>query len=222
MCRLLAASSGTSDPLVAAGGKVTYTMTLTTGEKALPNNGNMLVLSFDRAGVTVVGNKCDNPLNNDEYPVGVNLNKLVAGKTALTCRFQVQANTSDQDAASIAPFDVTATFSGPDTTHYEYHVPSTRTPTVLVYAGGRLHSPSSEVVNANGNSMETHDGTWYTGEHMQHKDLGQMVGLTRPKGATQGLKACYCCLMALKKIQSPISSHRANVRVFMNDHLINC
>lgn len=157
--------------LVAAGGKVTYTMTLKTGNKELPG-GNQLNLDFSRPGVRVVGGTC-NDSTADEYVVGVVLHKTVPANTNLTCSFEVQPNTTDQDAAMIAPFTVTANFVGPNTTNHEYYIPTDMTPSVLVYAGGILQFPGSEIVLTN--------GTWFTGwsrSSLHSKELAAKILFT--------------------------------------------
>lgn len=162
LCYLLFAAS--AGALVVATGTVTYFVTLKTGKLQLPAN-NRLDLSFDRDGVTVVDNKCTS--SSDVFLLGTTLDKAVPADTDLTCLFTVSANSTDQDAAHIAPFTVTATFSGDDTTHNEYFVPSIMTPVVPVYTGGQLAAPTSEVVNLDGSSTSSNDGSWYTGQSPQ-------------------------------------------------------
>lgn len=156
-----AAESGN---LVAAGGKVTYTITLTTGQKVLPIGNNQLQLDFGRTrtAVTVVDNKCTTA-NHGEFDVGQVLTKEVPANTDLTCKLEVQPNNIDQDEASIPSFTVTATFTGDSTTNHEYYVPPKSTPRVPVHTGAVIESISSAVTNADG-TTGTSDGTWFAGD----------------------------------------------------------
>lgn len=150
--------------LVAAGGKVTYTITLTTGQKVLPIGNNQLHLEFGRTrtAVTVVDNKCTTA-NHGDFDVGQVPNKEVPANTDLTCKLEVQPNSIDQDGASIPSFIVNATFTGDNTTYNEYYVPPKSTPTVPVHTGAVIESISSAVINADG-TTGTSDGTWFAGD----------------------------------------------------------
>lgn len=136
--------------LVKSGGKVKYTVTLSTGYKDVTVGNQLDILtsigvvpsepcSLDDGGGDIslgVALGSDQPLGSDTIP----------SNQQLTCSFEVHVTDTHQLQGEIAPFTVTANYSGPDTWTREYFVPSVVTTSVPVYTGTTLEAPTSQVV----------------------------------------------------------------------------
>lgn len=161
MCCIAVAAS---QFVVKATGFVEYTVTINTGYKPL-SSGHALMLNTSIDVIPEGYCTITPPSNQITLLAGASAISLTLNpNTDIICKFNVTADAAHKAAGEIAPFNVTARFTGPDNTDGVYFIAGTvenagvpTTPSVPVYTGSVLGTPSSAVV-------ETDPATFVTGE----------------------------------------------------------
>lgn len=146
----------TPNNLVKKDGSVTYTFVIRTGAKALPASVNYLDITTDPYGP--VTGPCTMVTTGDIVLGSSQALPAIPANKDIMCTFTVTVTQDHQDAAQIAPFTISAMFSGPDTETREFHVPDIQTLSVPVYTGGSLEEPTSQVLTATAGSYYNDPG----------------------------------------------------------------
>lgn len=125
------------------GGKVSYTVTLSTGLLDIPIN-SQLDITTNVSGLTVDGPCTMN--SGGDIPLRGNLGFNISANKTISCQVLVNVTSGHASNAEIAPFVVTAQWGG--AAGDEYYVPPVQTLAVPVCTGGELAQPSSQVNEA--------------------------------------------------------------------------
>lgn len=130
--------------LVKAGGKVKYTVKLSTGHKDVPA-GNQLAIQTNSTAVP--SGLCALDMEGGTIQLSQDLVVTLPKNRELTCELVVVVNdNTHMQGGKVPPFSVAAIYSGPNTSTHEYYVEPQSTSSVPVYTGTYLDQhPTSEL-----------------------------------------------------------------------------
>lgn len=134
-------------------GTVRYKVVIINGNRTIPANSQLDVTTT--GGYSVTG-PCKHGVSPTETAVPLRANLAsIPPREAITCEFDVTVTGTDKDNGEIAPFQITAQFTGTgvDRAHYIKPVNSDSVP---VHTGGQLSNIDSQVML--GDSTKYHTG----------------------------------------------------------------
>lgn len=132
----IAAVEPSTRPVAQEGGKVTYTVTIINGDKAVPVGSQLAVTTSTNSPIK--DNKCitSTPIGTvGDIALGGPLAQLQAPNLVITCHFDVTVTNTHKLQGQINPINVTARFTNTGN-NAAFHIPNATSDAVPVYTGG--------------------------------------------------------------------------------------